>query len=189
MDQLSDILSSFFVNPNNKKKSSREKKKSRTEIATQTEIDTITVKDIAISVINKMNLHDTNLIFGETDYGWKGDVPVILLSNNKIKVLPELNLGALRELNLQLSDERAKIRQAIVENDKLRKMLEFKKEHDKELITSDIIGKTTTEVRNFATINRGENEGIQVGMPVVTDAGLVGLIVGTSANFSVVRFS
>jgi len=45
MDQLSDILSSFFVNPNNKKKSSREKKKSRTEIATQTEIDTITVKD------------------------------------------------------------------------------------------------------------------------------------------------
>ena len=95
--------------------------------------------------------------------------------------------AALRELNLQLSDERAKIRQAIVENDKLRKMLEFKKEHDKELITSDIIGKTTTEVRNFATINRGENEGIQVGMPVVTDAGLVGLIVGTSTNFSVVR--
>lgn len=39
--------------------------------------------------------------------------------------------AALRELNLQLSDERAKIRQAIVENDKLRKMLEFKKEHDK----------------------------------------------------------
>jgi rod shape-determining protein MreC len=95
--------------------------------------------------------------------------------------------AALRELNLQLSDERAKIRQAIVENDKLRKMLEFKKEHSKELITSDIIGKTTTEVRNFATINRGENEGIQVGMPVVTDAGLVGLIVGTSTNFSVVR--
>jgi hypothetical protein len=43
MDQLSDILSSFFVNPNNKKKS--RDKKPRTEIATQTEIDTITAKD------------------------------------------------------------------------------------------------------------------------------------------------
>jgi hypothetical protein len=38
MDQLSDILSSFFVNPNNKKKSSREKKRLKSEIATQTEI-------------------------------------------------------------------------------------------------------------------------------------------------------
>lgn len=95
--------------------------------------------------------------------------------------------AALRELNLQLSDERAKIRQAIVENDKLRKMLKFKKESLTELITADIVGKTTTEVRNFATINRGESEGIQVGMPVVTDAGLVGLIVGTSHNFSIVR--
>ena len=47
--------------------------------------DTITVKDIAISVLNKMNLNNANLNFGETDYGWKGDVPVILLSNNKIK--------------------------------------------------------------------------------------------------------
>ena len=44
MDQLSDILSSFFVNPNNIKKHSQ-KKKSRTEIATQTEIDTVTVKE------------------------------------------------------------------------------------------------------------------------------------------------
>ena len=31
------------------------------------------------------NLNNANLNFGETDYGWKGDVPVILLSNNKIK--------------------------------------------------------------------------------------------------------
>ena len=45
MDHLSDILSSFFVNPNNIKKHSREKKKIRTEIATQTEIDTVTVQD------------------------------------------------------------------------------------------------------------------------------------------------
>ena len=44
MDHLSDILSSFFVNPNNIKKHSREKKKIRTEIATQTEIDTVTVE-------------------------------------------------------------------------------------------------------------------------------------------------
>ena len=52
--------------------------------------------------------------------------------------------AALRELNLQLSDERAKIRQSIIENAKLRKMLEFKKASTTPLITADIVGKTTT---------------------------------------------
>ncbi|MFM6955437.1 MAG: rod shape-determining protein MreC [Ignavibacteria bacterium] len=95
--------------------------------------------------------------------------------------------AALRELNLQLSDERAKIRQSIIENAKLRKMLEFKKASTIPLVSADIVGKTTTEARNYATINRGEEDGVEVGMPVVTDAGLVGLIVGTSDDYSVVR--
>ena len=95
--------------------------------------------------------------------------------------------AALRELNLQLSDERAKIRQSIIENAKLRKMLEFKKASTTPLITADIVGKTTTEARNYATINRGKKDGVQVGMPVVTDAGLVGLVVGTSDGYSVMR--
>ncbi|GDX64175.1 hypothetical protein LBMAG35_10130 [Chlorobiota bacterium] len=95
--------------------------------------------------------------------------------------------AALRELNLQLSDERAKIRQSIIENAKLRKMLEFKKSSGIPLISADIVGKTTTEARNYATINRGEDDGVEVGMPVVTDAGLVGLVVGTSDGYSVIR--
>ena len=95
--------------------------------------------------------------------------------------------AALRELNLQLSDERAKIRQSIIENAKLRKMLEFKKASTTPLITADIVGKTTTEARNYATINRGKKDGVEVGMPVVTDAGLVGLVVGTSDGYSVMR--
>lgn len=95
--------------------------------------------------------------------------------------------AALRELNLQLSDERAKIRQSIIENAKLRKMLEFKKASTTPLITADIVGKTTTEARNYATINRGKKDGVEVGMPVVTDAGLVGLVVGTSDGYSVIR--
>ncbi|MFM8840934.1 MAG: rod shape-determining protein MreC [bacterium] len=95
--------------------------------------------------------------------------------------------AALRELNLQLSDERAKIRQSIIENAKLRKMLEFKKASTVPLISADIVGKTTTEARNYATVNRGEQDGVEVGMPVVTDAGLVGLVVGTSKSYSAIR--
>lgn len=103
--------------------------------------------------------------------------PVALKSEN----------SALRELNLQLTDERAKIRQALIENDKLRKMLEFKKQTTFPIVTADIVGKTTTEVRNFATLNKGELDGIKEGMTVMTDAGIVGLIIASSNNYSLVR--
>ncbi len=95
--------------------------------------------------------------------------------------------AALRELNLQLSEERASIRQALIENAALRKMLEFKKKSAYEVISADIVGKTTTEVRNFVTMNKGTADSIQEGMPVITDAGLVGVIIGASSNFSIAQ--
>ncbi len=103
--------------------------------------------------------------------------PVALKSEN----------AALRELNYQLSDERAKIRQALIENDKLRKMLEFKKQTTFPVVTADVVGKTTTEVRNYATLNKGAEDGIQEGMTVMTDAGIAGLIIASSKNYSLVR--
>ncbi|MBN8572575.1 MAG: rod shape-determining protein MreC [Candidatus Kapaibacterium sp.] len=95
--------------------------------------------------------------------------------------------AALRELNLQLSEERASIRQALIENATLRKMLEFKKQSPYQVISADIVGKTTTEVRNFVTINKGEADSIKEGMPVITDAGLIGTIIGTSSGFSIAQ--
>jgi rod shape-determining protein MreC len=103
--------------------------------------------------------------------------PVALKSEN----------AALRELNYQLSDERAKIRQALIENEKLRKMLEFKKQTSYPVVTADVVGKTTTEVRNYATLNKGADDGIEEGMTVMTDAGIAGLVIASSENYSLVR--
>jgi rod shape-determining protein MreC len=94
---------------------------------------------------------------------------------------------ALRELNMQLSLESTRSRQAIVENATLRRMLELPKLQDHRLIAADVIGKTTTQMRNYATINKGNGDGIKEGMAVITDAGLVGLIIGTSKRYAVVQ--
>ena len=48
--------------------------------------DAITVKDIAKLVISKMG-NNTKIIYGNTNYGWRGDVPKISLSSEKIKKL------------------------------------------------------------------------------------------------------
>lgn len=115
--------------------------------------------------------------------GWLQNVfswipnPIALKSEN----------AALRELNLQLSDERAKLRTAIIENEKLRKMLEFKKQPGSPLVAADIVGKTTVEVRNYATLNKGASDGIAEGMPAITEAGLAGVVIGVSDDYSLVR--
>ncbi len=94
---------------------------------------------------------------------------------------------ALRELNMQLSVESAKSRQSMVENATLRKMLDLPKYSDYGLIAADVVGKTTTQLRNYATINKGKKDGVEEGMSVVTDAGLVGLVIGVSDHYAVIQ--
>lgn len=103
--------------------------------------------------------------------------PVALKSENR----------ALRELNLQLSTETAKMRQAMLENEKLRKMLGFKEPSGAPIIPAEVIGKTTVQLRNFITINRGAKDKILPGMIAKTDAGLVGTVVSASDNFALIQ--
>lgn len=94
---------------------------------------------------------------------------------------------ALRELNLQLSLESSRSRQAIVENATLRKMLELPKMTEYRLLAADVVGKTTTQLRNYATINKGTAEGVKEGMCCITDGGLVGIVIGASDHYAVVQ--
>lgn len=94
---------------------------------------------------------------------------------------------ALRDLNLQLSDEVSKLRTASVENERLRKMLKFRDTTTTDMITAEIIGRNSIDLKNYITINKGSNSSIAKGMPVRTDAGLVGLVIGCSANYSLIE--
>lgn len=94
---------------------------------------------------------------------------------------------ALRELNLELSNEVIRMRSAVIENERLRKMIAFRDSSDQEMIPAEVIGKTSIEMRNFITLNRGRNDGIGIGMPVRTDAGLVGVINAATSDYSLVE--
>jgi rod shape-determining protein MreC len=94
---------------------------------------------------------------------------------------------ALRELNLQLSVEAARSRQAMLENSTLRSMLKLPTLTDHRLIAADVIGKTTTQQRNYATINKGRADGVREDMTVINDAGLVGIVIGASDHFAVLQ--
>ncbi len=94
---------------------------------------------------------------------------------------------AVRELNLYLSSELMKSRQALTENKKLRDMLDFKQGIDYNLISAEVIGKSTIELREYITINKGRKDGITRSMSVRTDAGLTGMVVVVEDNYTLVE--
>lgn len=94
---------------------------------------------------------------------------------------------ALRELNLKLTTELIKSRKATVENEKLRGIIGFKETFVKDIKPVEVIGTTTIGFMNFLTINAGEKDSLQIGMPVRTDAGLVGVVSIISKNYALIE--
>jgi rod shape-determining protein MreC len=93
----------------------------------------------------------------------------------------------LREANNILSTELSQIKEEKLENIRLKQMLEFRQKTNFRTVTGKIIGKTLIQTRNNITLNIGEKDSVRVGMPVITDRGLVGRVVAASNNFCIVQ--
>lgn len=94
---------------------------------------------------------------------------------------------ALRQLVRDQAIELMQLREAGIKGEKLEAMLGFKERSPMKLLTAEVIGKTVIQARNFATLNVGAKDGVAVGMPVITERGLVGRIVGLTPNYSTVQ--
>jgi rod shape-determining protein MreC len=94
---------------------------------------------------------------------------------------------AVRELNLYLSSELIKYRQSVSENKKLREMLDFKQGVSIPMISAEVIGRSTIELREYVTINKGKKDGVARGMSVRTDAGLAGTVEVVGDNYSLIE--
>ena len=91
----------------------------------------------------------------------------------------------LRQLNVNLSDEVNRLREARLENIRLRAMLNLKERVEFKLVTADIVGKSLNLLRNTITLNVGENEGLRQDMPIISESGLVGKLIATSGHYSI----
>ena len=94
---------------------------------------------------------------------------------------------ALRELNLKLSAEVMRMRHSLIENKKLRALMKLEEIIEKPYRSAQIVGKTTVEMRQYYTLSAGLKDSVMPGMTVRSDAGLVGVIVGVSENYSMVE--
>jgi len=86
-------------------------------------------------------------------------------------------LAALEEENLQL-------REALVESGNLRRVAAMRREFESELMPARVIGQDVSPYFRSLLLDRGRDDRVLSGMPVVCDHGLVGLVTATTPNAS-----
>jgi rod shape-determining protein MreC len=93
----------------------------------------------------------------------------------------------LRRINVELADEATQLREARLENYRLRSLLGLKNRIPYRLISGEVVGKTLQFQRNTITLNVGRFDGVEPMMPVISDGGLVGLITDVTDRYAVVN--
>lgn len=93
--------------------------------------------------------------------------------------------ASLLESNMNLSDEVNRLREARIENIRLRAMIDLKRKSRGNLVAANVVGKSLQLLRNTITLDVGTREGVRRNVPIVSPEGLVGKIVATSSGYSV----
>lgn len=79
--------------------------------------------------------------------------------------------------NARLRSEAVRLREAVAERDILAELLDFEREnYEHTYLTAEVIGRDPSAFLQFLILNKGTTSGVQRGMPVVTGAGLAGVI-------------
>jgi len=116
--------------------------------------------------------------------------------NRLVSFKEKLSTDSDREiLQKEINRLRAKITESEeerLENQRLRQLLAFKERKSFEELLAEsvgakVIGREPTNWYRIVTIDKGRNEGIQKGMPVITVEGIVGCISEVTRNASQVR--
>jgi rod shape-determining protein MreC len=90
----------------------------------------------------------------------------------------------LRELNLTQGEELSRLREAGLENTRLRQLLELKERSPLQYRVANVVGKSLHLLRNTITIDIGGQDGVRVNMPIVSEAGLVGRVVAVGSHYA-----
>ena len=91
----------------------------------------------------------------------------------------------LRDENSRLRNQIVLLQEAQIENETLRRQLNFKSAvPNYRLLSAEVIGRDPSNLLQYLIIDRGAADEVEEGMPVIIDQGLVGRISEVSTNSS-----
>lgn len=94
---------------------------------------------------------------------------------------------SLRRTNAEMMLQLSRLREYAITNENLKGLLALKDSTKYPLIPATIISKSLSKSQGTITLNAGKNQSVKIGMPVITDKGMVGIIYSTSDNYSIVK--
>ncbi|MBE7535132.1 MAG: rod shape-determining protein MreC [Anaerolineales bacterium] len=100
------------------------------------------------------------------------------------------DVAAMREQNIRLQAEVAELQAQVIqlqqqaaEREILAALVDFSRTHSEDtFLAAEVIGKDPSPFLHYVIINRGSNDGVRKGMPVVTNQGLVGRVTAVIAD-------
>ncbi|GAB4275053.1 MAG: hypothetical protein Kow0056_04170 [Coriobacteriia bacterium] len=96
-------------------------------------------------------------------------------------------LEALRAQNEELRARLAELEEARLENERLRRMVDFASQADFDVVGARVVGLPATSWDASIIIDRGSDDGIEDGMPVIAAGGVVGQVVDVGPSAAKVR--
>ncbi|MCY4673627.1 MAG: rod shape-determining protein MreC [Bacteroidetes bacterium] len=93
---------------------------------------------------------------------------------------------ALRDDNLRLTSELARLRVVDLENEDMRQALNWKNNSDLETVAARIVAREPFGTTNFFTLDVGSADGVEINMAVVSHLGILGRVIDVSRNYSTV---
>ena len=84
------------------------------------------------------------------------------------------------EQNKRLRQENSTLREAAIANDRLRHLLDFKKTSPLNLLSAEVVSVDPSPYYKTVFIDKGEGDGVQRDLAVISPGGVVGKIFKTS---------
>ena len=100
---------------------------------------------------------------------------------------PQGELVSAKKENAELMLKLNMLREYGLENNELKNLLSFNDTSGYPLVAGKVVSRLVSKVQGTFIINIGRSDSILVGMPVINNKGLVGLVTDISNDFSVVR--
>lgn len=96
-------------------------------------------------------------------------------------------IESLLKNNAQLMLQVNELRDYAYEINEIKGQINYGTQSEYDLIYAKVISRLVSKVSGYFIISKGLNDSVDVGLPVITDKGLVGMIVDVSQNYSTVR--
>lgn len=87
----------------------------------------------------------------------------------------------------RLSAEVQFLREAQIENARLRQLLQLKDQYGMNLVLAQVVGISAPEKLGFLIVSCGSDRGIEENMPVITPDGVIGKVVSVSHNVATIQ--